>query len=42
MPFDKFQEHVESLLGSQVSVELIVGPICGFKTAKNLSDSVHE
>jgi hypothetical protein len=28
MPFDKFKQHVESLRGSQVRVELIVRPIC--------------
>ncbi len=41
MPFDKFQQHVEPLFRSQVRVELIVGPICVFKTVKHLKDSVH-
>ena len=41
MLFDKFQQHVEALLRSQVRVELIVCPVRVFKTLKHLSDSVH-
>ena len=41
MPFDQFQQHVEPLLGSQVRVVLIIGPVRVFKTVKHLSDSVH-
>jgi hypothetical protein len=41
MPFDKFQQHVEALLGSQVRVELVIGLVRVFKTVKHLSDSVH-
>jgi hypothetical protein len=41
MPFDELQQHVKALLGGQVRVELIVGPVRVFKTVKHLRDSVH-
>jgi hypothetical protein len=41
IPFDQFQQHVESLLRSQIRVELIVGAIRVFKTVKHLKDSLH-
>ena len=41
MSFDQFQQHVEAFLGRQISIELVVGLIRLFETAKDLNDSVH-
>lgn len=39
--FDQLEENLESGLGCQVRVELIVSAIGFFETAENLDDSFH-
>ncbi|HEX8253912.1 MAG TPA: hypothetical protein VF846_12235 [Thermoanaerobaculia bacterium] len=41
MPFYQFKQHVEPLLWRQACVEVIVGAICVFETAKYLTDWIH-
>ena len=41
MTLYQFKEDVEPLLRAEVRVELIVGPVRIFETAKDLNDSVH-
>lgn len=41
MSFNEFEEDVETLLGREVSVELVVGHLGIFKTAKNPHDGLH-
>ena len=41
VPLQQFEKHVEPLLRRQLRVELIVGAIRIFKTAKDLNESIH-
>ncbi len=40
--FHQLEQDVEPLLRGQVGIELIVGPVCIFKTAEFLNDPVHD
>jgi hypothetical protein len=42
MAFDELQQHVETFLGCQVGVELIVGLVGSFEARENLDDSLHD
>jgi hypothetical protein len=42
MAFDELQQQVETFLGCQVGVELIVSVIGGLKARENLDDSLHD
>jgi hypothetical protein len=39
--FDQFQQDVEPFLWCQVRIELIIGTVGVFETAKDLNDAVH-
>ena len=41
MSFNELEENVETLLGREVSVELVVGHIGIFKTTEHLDDAFH-
>ena len=40
--FDQFEKKIEPFFRRQVGIELIVGSVRIFKTAKDLRDTVHE
>ncbi len=42
MTIDQFEQHLESLLRSQFSIELVIGFIGLLETSKHLHDSIHE
>jgi hypothetical protein len=39
--FNQFEEDVQSFLGRQIGIKLVVSRIGVFKSAENLSDSFH-
>jgi hypothetical protein len=42
MAFDQLEQQVETLLGCQIGVELIVGLVGSIKACENLSDALHD
>jgi hypothetical protein len=42
MAFDELKQQVETLLGCQIGVELVVGLIGSIKARENLDDALHD
>ena len=42
MAFDQLEQQVETFLGCQIGVELIVGFVGSIKARENLGDALHD